>query len=180
MRPVAGQSGGTAPGFRFRPAAACSGRCISPGTACLHGGHRRGVFLRQRHVLVLGAVEDQVQRLALDHLGGQGVEQIFLLQPGPDPARRLVALLGQALDLVVDVVLADVDLLDLGDLLQDEMLLEGQVGAAEHVLLEQALPLGDLLLGDAVGLHFHDPAGHRLAGLAHAADPAAVPTTRRR
>ena len=60
------------------------------------------------------------------------------------------------------------------------MLLEGQLGVAEDVLLEQPLPLGDLFLGNAVGPHFHDATGHRLAGLAHAGGPAAAPTTRRR
>ena len=50
----------------------------------------------------------------------------------------------------------------------------------QHVLLQQALPAADLLLGDAVGSHFHDAAGQRLARLPHQQVLRQLPGRRRR
>jgi len=83
---------------------------------------------------------------------------------GADPPRRFVFLVGQALDLVVDVVLVHLDLFGLGDFLQDEMLLERHLGVVQDVLLEQPLATFDLVLAHAGFLHFHDLAGQVLAG----------------
>ncbi len=77
--------------------------------------NRRLVLLPQRHILVFGAVENQIERLAFDHLRGQGVEEILALKTGADAARRFAVLLGDALDFLVQIVVIDIDLLDLGD-----------------------------------------------------------------
>ena len=42
------------------------------------------------------------------------------------------------MNLVFHVIVVDVDLLDLGDLLEDEMLLEGQCRTLQHILLHDA------------------------------------------
>ena len=52
---------------------------------------------------------------------------------------------------MAEVALVDVDLLLLGDLLQDEVLLEGQLGAPQGVLVQNALAAADLLLGHPRG-----------------------------
>jgi hypothetical protein len=102
----------------------------------LDGGYRRLRLLADRHVLVLATFQNQVEHLALDHLGGQCVQHVFLLQPGADAPGRFVLLLRQAVDLGVEILLADIDLFHLGDLLKDKMLLEGQRRRLEDVLLK--------------------------------------------
>src|SRR5262249_7436925 len=62
------------------------------------------LVLLEGHFLVLGALENDVESLALDHLGGQRFHHVFFFQPSADAARRIALLLGHALDFVLDVV----------------------------------------------------------------------------
>ena len=97
----------------------------------LHGSGRFFLsFLVDGHVLVLGVLQNQVQRLALEDFGGQGIEQIFLFKSGTNAARRLLVLDGNSVDLVVEIVVVDVQFLLLGDFLHDKMLFQSQGGAA--------------------------------------------------
>ena len=75
----------------------------------LHGSGRFFLsFLVDGHVFVLGVLQHQIQRLALKDFGGQGIEQIFLLQSGTNAARRLLVLYGNSVDLIIEIVVVDV------------------------------------------------------------------------
>src|SRR5439155_19426011 len=96
-------------------------------------------FLVDGHVLILGVLQHQIQRLAFDNFSGQGIEQVFFLEPGTNAARRLLVLNRDALDLVVEIVIIHVQLLFLGNFLHHKMFLQRQRRATERVLLQQAL-----------------------------------------
>ena len=131
----------------------------------LDGGDRAGWLRSDRHILVLSSSQDQVKRLALDDLRGQGVQQVVFFQASANPPRRFVGLVRQTLDFVIDVIFIDVDLFHLGDLLKDKVFLERQGRGTKDVLLQEPLPGGDFFLRDAGRAHFHDAAGQGLPGL---------------
>ena len=76
------------------------------------------------HFLERGVREDQLDHLALDDLVPQHVHRAALLQPGPHAARRLAALGGDQPNLGLVILLVGVDLLVLGDALEDEVFLQ--------------------------------------------------------
>ena len=101
------------------------------------------------HFLELGVLQDQVDHLPLDDLVAEHVHRAALLQPGPDPPRRLAALLGDQPDLVFVILLVRVDLLVLGDPLEDEVLLQ-RPGRGDAAVLPQLVFVGaDLVVAEA-------------------------------
>ena len=83
-------------------------------------------------------------------------------------------------DFGVDIVLIDVDLFDLGNLLEHEMLFQRQGRALENVLLKHPEPAGDFLLGQSFRPHFHNTPVHGPARLALEQFLRQIPVRRRR
>ncbi len=73
---------------------------------------------------------------------------------------------GKAINLLVEVFLFNVNILELGDLLEHEMLLERHGGTLQYVLLQQAQPATNFVIAHAGILHLHDTAVQGLACLA--------------
>src|SRR5687768_4886007 len=72
-------------GFLFRRR---RGRVLHFARYRLSFGRRHAAFLADRNFVVLGAVEDKVERLAFDELRGQRFQQVFALELSADAARR--------------------------------------------------------------------------------------------
>src|SRR5262245_19969541 len=98
-------------------------------------------------VLVGRAREDEVEGLALEEIGGKCLHEIFLLHARLDLTEAFAALVGDAVDLGIEILVLALDLLHLGDLLEDKVLLEGRGRALEDVLIEQPAAALDLLVG---------------------------------
>src|ERR1051325_3694341 len=70
----------------------------SSGRIFHFAGHRLSfdvgdaAFLVNGHFLELGGVENEIEHLALDELGGQGVHHFITFELGTDAARRFVVL----------------------------------------------------------------------------------------
>ena len=102
--------------------------------------------LNERHFLELDVFEDAIERLPLEDFRGDRVGEPFLLDSGANPARAFVALGGDGLDFHVEVVVLDLEALRVGDLGQEEELLE----APERRFVRVAADLG--LAGTDVGV----------------------------
>ena len=107
-------------------------------------------------ILERGGGSNQVDDLPLDNLVAEGVDLSLLLQAGANPAGAFVHLFGDQLNFLVEVFRHGVDLLVLGDPLQDEMLLEGPRRVRERVAAELVGVGVDGGVIEAAGLQFHD------------------------
>ena len=138
---------------------------VRPRGSIIHGHH----FILRRlisHVTELGVLLNQLDHLPLDNLIAKRIHQVLLLQSCPHAAGRLVGLVSDQLDLLIKIVALRLDLLFLGDLLQDEVLLQRPGRRGHRVLMQLVHVRLNLIVREAAGLQLHIRPLQLPAGLA--------------
>ena len=121
-------------------------------------GHGRDVVFHR------AGLEDEVDDLPLEDLGGELLRQPLLLEPRADPPGAFAAPLRHRLDLHLEILLVDLDLLGLGDLGQQDQFLERAEGRLAGIGADRRLAGADLVVRDPLLAELHDQPADR-AGL---------------
>ena len=131
---------------------------IECGNGCFHQGFAR-------HIVELGVVEDDLDRLPFPNLCLEVFDHPALDQSCAESPGILAGLHGHHLDFDIEVLSSDLDVFFLGDPVENEVFLDGLAGRRDRVLSDLVFASLDLLGSESGLLHFQNLSSQRVVCL---------------